>query len=212
VPVLVGAALAVKAAPAVLGAVAGLVQVLLIAAAVIVGVGAAGLVGPLAWWWRRTPLGAARARSELHRGHAPAPRRGAGRSAAPSAAAKCGGTSPPAGPPGVHRHLHGVPAEDIAAVLAFTGPLPARCSMSQLVTICGNETTERSMGPAGAGKERSIPHGRGPRQGPADGASPPAPRTGAGRQGTGSAPYRHPVHLRGAAPGGTAVIFGLRDE
>ena len=35
--------------PAVLGAVAGLAQVLLIAAAVIVGVGAAGLVGLLVW-------------------------------------------------------------------------------------------------------------------------------------------------------------------
>jgi hypothetical protein len=55
----------------VLGAVAGLVQVLLIAAAVIVGVGAAGLVGPPAWRWRRIPLGAARARSELHRAMLP---------------------------------------------------------------------------------------------------------------------------------------------
>jgi hypothetical protein len=118
VPVLVGAALAVKAAPAVLGAVAGLVQVLLIAAAVIVGVGAAGLVGLAAWRWCRTPLGAARARPELH--GAMLPLHGEARAAQPLPAPQRSAAAlpPPAGAQEVHLHLHGVPAEDIAAIFA----------------------------------------------------------------------------------------------
>jgi hypothetical protein len=47
--------------PAVAAAVAELVHVLLIVAGVIVGVGAAGLVGLLAWQLRRTRVDAARA-------------------------------------------------------------------------------------------------------------------------------------------------------
>ena len=51
--VVIGAALAVKLAGPVLDAAAELLHVLLIAAGVIVGVGAASLVGLLAWRWRR---------------------------------------------------------------------------------------------------------------------------------------------------------------
>jgi hypothetical protein len=59
--VLIGAALAVKTAPAVLSVAAELLHALIIMTAVIVGVGAVGLVGPLTWRWRRTRLAAARA-------------------------------------------------------------------------------------------------------------------------------------------------------
>jgi hypothetical protein len=48
-----------------------------------VGVGAAGLVGLFAWRWRRTRLAAARAMPPAPRSRVPAPRSGAGRSAAP---------------------------------------------------------------------------------------------------------------------------------
>ena len=50
--VVIGAALAVKLAGPVLDAAAELLRVLLIAAGVIVGVGAASLVGLIAWRWR----------------------------------------------------------------------------------------------------------------------------------------------------------------
>jgi hypothetical protein len=50
--VVLGAALFVKFAPVVLDAAAELLRVLLIAAGVIVGVGAASLVGLIAWRWR----------------------------------------------------------------------------------------------------------------------------------------------------------------
>ena len=50
--VLFGAALAVKLAGPVLDAAAELLRVLLIAAGVIVGAGAASLVGLIAWRWR----------------------------------------------------------------------------------------------------------------------------------------------------------------
>jgi hypothetical protein len=55
--VVIGAALAVKLAGPVLDAAAELLHVLLIAAGVIVGVGAANLVGLLAWRWRRSRFG-----------------------------------------------------------------------------------------------------------------------------------------------------------
>jgi len=80
--VLIGAALAVKAAPAVLSAPAELLHALIIMTAVIVGVGAAGLVGLLTWRWHRTRLAAARAmprflrswRGPLSRSHSRGPR------------------------------------------------------------------------------------------------------------------------------------------
>jgi len=50
--VVIGAALAVKLAGPVLDAAAELLRVLLITAGVIVGVGAASLVGLIAWRWR----------------------------------------------------------------------------------------------------------------------------------------------------------------
>ena len=64
-----------------------LLQVFLIVAGVIVGVGAAGLVGLLTWRWRRTQADAlpAEVPREL--------------------------------PAEVHSHLHGVSAEEIAAIL-----------------------------------------------------------------------------------------------
>jgi hypothetical protein len=58
--VILGAALAVRLAGPVVAAAAGLLHVLLIAAGVIVGLGAASLVGLLAWRWR-LQKGAARA-------------------------------------------------------------------------------------------------------------------------------------------------------
>ena len=55
------ATLVVKLAGPVLAAVAELLHVLLLVAGVIVGVGAASLVGLLAWRWRRWHPDAARA-------------------------------------------------------------------------------------------------------------------------------------------------------
>jgi hypothetical protein len=104
VVVLVVVAVAGPVLGAVAAAVAELVHVLLIAAAVIVGVGAAGLAGLLTWRWR--PLAGRRGPR-----HAPAlSESGAGRSAAPSAAARdrTGARGPPAlarrDPGGDRRH------------------------------------------------------------------------------------------------------------
>ncbi len=110
VAVLVGAALAVKAAPAVLAAAAGLVRVVLIVAGVIVGVGAAGLVGPLTWRWRRSRLAAARAvppvRGVVY------PLHGAARAAQPlpqeRRTPELPGGSQRELPGELHLHLHGV--------------------------------------------------------------------------------------------------------
>jgi hypothetical protein len=110
--VLVGlaAALAVKLAGPVLGALAELLHVFLIVAGVVVGVGAAGLVGLLTWRWRRTQADAARAMPPL-----------------PSKVARAAQPLPQARPARVlpaerqrelpaelHLHLHGLSAEDIA--------------------------------------------------------------------------------------------------
>jgi hypothetical protein len=86
-------------------AVAELVHVLLIAAAVIVVVGAAGPVGLLTWRWRRTRLGAARAMPPL-----------------PPRVARAAQPLPAPRPaiertPDIHLHLHGVSAEDVAAII-----------------------------------------------------------------------------------------------
>jgi hypothetical protein len=106
VVVLVVVAVAGPVLGAVAAAVAELVHVLLIAAAVIVGVGAAGLGGLLAWRWRRTRPDAARAMPPL------SPR--VARAAQPLPA------PPPAieRAPEIHLHLHGVNAEDVAAIIA----------------------------------------------------------------------------------------------
>jgi hypothetical protein len=92
------------------------VYVLLIVVAVIAGAGAIGLVGLLTWRWRRTHKDAARARPPLH--GALYPLHGVTRAAQPLPQA------PPAIelPQEVYLHLHGVSAEDIAAVLAREAP------------------------------------------------------------------------------------------
>jgi hypothetical protein len=105
VVVLVVVAVAGPVLGAAAAAVAELVHVLLIAAAVIVGVGAAGLVGLLTWRWRCWQAGAARAMPPLSprvaRAAQPLP-------APPSAIERA---------PEVHLHLHGVTPEEIAAIL-----------------------------------------------------------------------------------------------
>jgi hypothetical protein len=108
--VLFGAALAVKAAGPVLAAVAELVHVLLIVAGVIVGVGAAGLVGLLAWRWHRTQADAARAMPPLP----PRVARAAQPLPEPRPAIERAGD--------IHMHLHGVSAEDVAAIIRQQQP------------------------------------------------------------------------------------------
>ena len=97
--------------PAVAAAVAELIHVLLIAAGVIAGVGAASLAGLLAWRWR-SRKDAARAmppRTLVARAAPPLPqaRRTAELPAAPQ-------REPPGG---LHLHVHGLNAEDVAAIL-----------------------------------------------------------------------------------------------
>ena len=97
--------------PAVAAAVAELIHVLLIAAGVIAGVGAASLAGLLAWRWR-SRKDAARAmppRTLVARAAPPLPqaRRTAELPAAPQ-------REPPGG---LHLHFHGLDAEDVAAIL-----------------------------------------------------------------------------------------------
>ena len=103
--------------PAVAAAAAGLLHVLIIVAGVTVGVGATSLVGLLAWRWRR--LAAARAfppaRAALY------PLRKVAQAATPLPASRPVIEHPTE----VHRHLHGVTGEDIAAILAReTAPGP----------------------------------------------------------------------------------------
>ena len=98
--------------PAVAAAVAELLHVLLIAAGVIVGVGAASLVGLIAWRWR-SRKDAARAmppRTLVARAAPPLPqaRRAAELPAAPQ-------RETPGGP---HLHFHGLDAAQIAAIIA----------------------------------------------------------------------------------------------
>jgi hypothetical protein len=104
--VIFGAALAVKLAGPMVAAVGELLHIVLIVAAVIVGAGAAGLVGLLAWRWRRWRSDAARTESP----RALAPVRAAQPLAEPRRAIERA--------PEVHLHLHGVSAKDIAAILA----------------------------------------------------------------------------------------------
>jgi hypothetical protein len=109
--VVIGAALAVKLAGPVLDAAAELLRVLLIVAGVIVGVGAASLVGLIAWRWR-SRKDAARAmppRTLVARAAPPLPqaRRAAELPAAPQRET----------PGGLHLHFHGVSAEDVAAII-----------------------------------------------------------------------------------------------
>jgi hypothetical protein len=109
--VVIGAALAVKLAGPVLDAAAELLRVLLIAAGVIVFVGAASLVGLIAWRWR-SRKDAARAmppRTLVARAAQPLPK------AWPVHALPA--ESPRELPTEVHFHLHGVSAEEIAAIL-----------------------------------------------------------------------------------------------
>jgi hypothetical protein len=106
--VLFVAALVVKAAAAVLGAAAELLHVFLIVAGVVVGTGAAGLVGLLIWRWRRSE--AARAAGQLH-GAAVPPLHGEARAAQPLPQPR------PAIEQHVHHHWHGVSAKDVAAIL-----------------------------------------------------------------------------------------------
>ena len=103
----------VRIAVPVLDAVAELLQVFLIVAGVIVGVGAAGLVGLLTWRWRRTQADAARAMpplpTKMARAAQPLPK------AWPVHALPA--EFPRELPAEVHFHLHGVSAEEIAAIL-----------------------------------------------------------------------------------------------
>jgi hypothetical protein len=110
--VVIGAALAVKLAGPVLDAAAELLRVLLIAAGVIVGVGAASLVGLIAWRWR-SRKDAARAmppRTLVARAASPLPqaRRAAETPAAPQRETPCGR----------HLHFHGLNAAQVAAIIA----------------------------------------------------------------------------------------------
>jgi hypothetical protein len=103
--VILAAVVVVRVAVPVLAAVAELVHMLLIVAAVIVGAGAAGLVGLLVWRLRRTRMGAARTMPPL-----------------PSKVARAAQPLPQARPaierPAVHLHFHGIAPEDVAAILA----------------------------------------------------------------------------------------------
>ncbi len=102
--VVVAAVRAARPAPAVLAA--GLVRVLLIVAGVVVGAGAAGLVGLLIWRWRRPE--AARAVGQLH-GAAVPPLHGEAWAAQPL----------PQPRPVIEQHVHhwrGVSAAGIAAI------------------------------------------------------------------------------------------------
>ena len=105
------AAFAVKLAGPVLAVVSELLQMVLIAAGITVGIGAAGVVGLLTWRWHRRPTDAARA-TFPHPG-AVTPLHGVARAAPPLPQPR------PAleRPPGVHLHLHGITAEDLAAIL-----------------------------------------------------------------------------------------------
>jgi hypothetical protein len=118
--VVLAAVLAVKLAWPVLAAVVDLLHVFLIVAGVIVGVGAASLVGLLAWRWRRWHPDAARAMPPLPRKMA--------RAAQPLPKAQPAHALPTGRqrelPGELHLHFHGVNAEDVAALLAQDLPQP----------------------------------------------------------------------------------------
>jgi hypothetical protein len=111
--VILAAVLAAAIARPVIHAAIEVFQVVLIVAVVIVGVGAAGLVGLLTWRWRRWQADAARTRPPCSRKLV--------RAARPLLQPR------PAieRPPDIHLHLHGVSAEDIAAILAQNRDGPA---------------------------------------------------------------------------------------
>jgi hypothetical protein len=108
--VILGAALFIKAAPVVLGAAAELLHLVLIVAAVILGLAGVALAGFIAWRVHRyrhegaarataLPPGSARAAQALQE-----PQRDA--------------LPPAAGQVHIHHHWHGVIAEDVAAIFA----------------------------------------------------------------------------------------------
>jgi hypothetical protein len=111
--VVLAAVLAAAVAGPVLAAVAELLHVFLIVAGVVVGVGAASLVGLLAWRWRRWHPDAARAMpplpTKMARAAQPLPK------AQPAHALPTGRQRELPGE--LHLHFHGVPAEEIAAVI-----------------------------------------------------------------------------------------------
>jgi hypothetical protein len=113
--VILGAALFINAAPVVLGAAAELLHVFLIVAGVLVGTGAAGVVGLLTWRWRRKRLTAARAGHALQGTVPPLP--GVTRAAQPLPKPR-----PVIERPAVHLHFHGVNAEDVAAIIRQQQP------------------------------------------------------------------------------------------
>jgi hypothetical protein len=110
--VVIGAALAVKLAGPVLDAAAELLRVLLIAAGVIVGVGAASLVGLIAWRWR----------SRKDAARAMPPRTLVARAAPPLPQARRTAELPRRArrepPGGLHLHFHGLDAAQVAAIIA----------------------------------------------------------------------------------------------
>jgi hypothetical protein len=112
--VLVGAALAVNAAPAVLGAAAELLHVVLITVFIAACTGAVGVVAMLALKCRR-----ARARAAA-RTMPPLPPQVV-RAAPPLPPERRGGELPRESqrelPGGLHLHFHGISAEDVAAIL-----------------------------------------------------------------------------------------------
>ena len=118
-PVVLAAALAVKLAGPVLTAASEFLQMVLIAAGISVGVGAAGVVGLLTWRWRRHRRTDA-ARATLPHPGAVAPLHGVARAAPPLP------KPPPAfeRPPEVHLRLHKITAEDLAAIAPRT---PGQC-------------------------------------------------------------------------------------
>ena len=106
------AALAVKLAGPVLAAASELLQMVLIADGIIVGAGAAGLVGLLTWRWRRRPTDAARA--TLPHPGAVTPLHGVTRAAQPLPQPR-----PALGrAPEIHLHLDGLAPEDLAVILS----------------------------------------------------------------------------------------------
>jgi hypothetical protein len=117
--VLVGAALAVKAAPAVLGAAAELLHVVLIVVFIVACTGAVGVVALLALKRRRVRAGVA-ART------LPPPPPTVVRAAPPLPQEQRAGELPREPqrelPSGLHLHFHGISAEDVAAIIAPENP------------------------------------------------------------------------------------------
>jgi hypothetical protein len=109
--VVLAAVLAAAVARPVIHAAIEVVQVVLIAAVVIVGVDAAGLVGLLTWRWRRSQADAARNRPPL------APKLVRAAQPLPEPERSAAALPPPGGPREIHLHLHGVSAEDVAAII-----------------------------------------------------------------------------------------------